>query len=208
VELQYFGANCLRITTKKASIVIDDNLEQLGTKSITKPDDIVLNTNPGIVKVAKGGRLVIAQPGEYEVSNVSIQGVGAQAHTDEGKKNATIFKILAEDIRLVVVGHIFPDISDAQAEAIGTVDVLVIPVGGSGYTLDPVGALKVIKEIEPKIIIPVHYADSQLKYEVPQLDLQAALKEMAMEASETVPKLKLKSTDILETTRVIVLEKS
>lgn len=208
MELQYYGGNCIRVTTKKANIVVDDNLAQLGGKSITKPDDIVLNTNPSTLQVAEGGRLVIAQPGEYEVSNTSIQGVGAQAHLDEKGLNSTIFKILADDIRLVIVGHIYPDLTDDQLEAIGTIDVMVIPVGGSGYTLDPVGALKVIKKIEPKIIIPTHYADKSLKYEVPQIDLKEALKEMTMEPSETVAKLKLKSTDILETTRVIVLEKS
>lgn len=208
MELQYFGGNCIRVTTKKANIVVDDNLAQLGAKSITKPDDIVLNTDPNTLQVADGGRLIIAQPGEYEVSNISIQGVGAQAHMDEKGLNSTIFKILADDIRLVIVGHIYPDLTDDQLEAIGTIDVMIIPVGGSGYTLDPVGALKIIKKIEPKIIIPTHYADKSLKYEVPQIDLKEALKEMTMEPSETVAKLKLKSTDILETTRVIVLEKS
>ena len=42
MELSYFGANCLRITTKKAQIVIDDNLNKVGLKSITKPTDISL----------------------------------------------------------------------------------------------------------------------------------------------------------------------
>ena len=56
------------------------------------------------------------------------------------------------------------------------VDVLFVPVGGNGYTLDAIGALKIIKKIEPKIIIPTHYADKAIKYEVPQADLDEVMK--------------------------------
>lgn len=207
MELQYFGANCLRLNVKKASLVIDDNLEDLGAKPVTKNGDIALFSGPHGTPAAET-KLVIDHPGEYEVSEVSIQGIAARAHTDEeGAKTATIFKVVGDDIRLVVTGHIFPELSDDQLEAIGSVDVLVIPVGGNGYTLDAIGALKIMKKIEPRIIIPTHYADTSLNYPVPQQELETALKELAMEPKETVPKLKLKANDIGETTELIVLER-
>lgn len=206
MELQYFGANCLRLNVKKASLVIDDNLEDLGAKSVTKNGDIVLFTGPHGAPPS-GAKLVIDHPGEYEVSEISIQGIAARAHTDEeGAKTVTIFKVVGDDIRLVVTGHIFPELNDDQLEAIGSIDVLVIPVGGNGYTLDAVGALKIIKKIEPKIVIPTHYADNTLNYPVPQQDLLTALKELSMEPKETVAKLKLKVNELAETTELIVLE--
>ncbi len=208
MELQFYGANCLRIATKKGAVVIDDNLAELGLKSVTKAGDTALFTHdpkatPTDVK------LVIAQPGEYEVSDTSIQGVAARAHMDEaGHKTATMYKIIAEDVRVAVVGHIYPDLSESQLEALGTIDVLVIPVGGSGYTLDPVGALKVIKKIEPKLIVPTHYADKAVKYEVPQVELETALKELSMEPRETVAKLKLKAADFIsDVAQLVVLER-
>lgn len=207
MELQYYGGNCIKITTKEASIVVDDNLADLGLKSVTRVDDIVLKTvfDP---KAVQQDILSINQPGEYEVSKVAIQGIPARAHMDEeGKQSATIFKLTTPEVRLLVAGHIHPDLDEAQLEAIGTVDVLVIPVGGGGYTLDAIGALEVIKKIEPKIIIPVHYADSKLKYEVPQAELAEALKNMSMEVHETVPKLKLKASDLPEATQLIILER-
>lgn len=207
MEFQYFGGNCVRLTTKKASVVVDDNLEDLGLKSVTKAEDIVLNTNKVVVKAKNPGRIAVDQPGEYEISNITIQGVAARAHMDSEGLNATIFKLQTDDLRVVIVGHIYPELTDDELEAIGTVDVLFIPVGGNGYTIDPIGALKVIKKVEPRIVIPTHYADSKIKYEVPQQDLQTALKEMSMEAHETVAKLKLKSSDIPETTQLIVLER-
>lgn len=206
MELQYFGGNCLRISTKKASIVIDDNLADLGLKSITKPTDISLFTtrkHPGHKSV-----MSIDQPGEYEVSNTSIQGIAARSQMDEEKAHsATIFKLIASDIRVVFLGHVFPKLSNDQLERIGTVDVLVVPVGGSGYTMDAEGALSLIKEIEPKLIVPVHYADKAIKYPVPQLGLEEALKTLSMEPRETTPKLKVKPSEISDTSELIVLER-
>jgi L-ascorbate metabolism protein UlaG (beta-lactamase superfamily) len=206
MELTYYGANCVRIVTKKAAITIDDNLAELGLKSVTKPGDIALFTGKHEAPTVDV-KLVIDQPGEYEVSDTSIQGVGARAHLDESGFNATIFKLIGDDIRLVVLGHVYPELSDAQLEALGTVDVLVIPVGGNGYTVDAIGATKVIKKIGPKLIIPVHYDDKAVKYEVPQAPLEEALKVIAVEAKEPVAKLKLKSTELSESTQLAILER-
>lgn len=207
MELQYFGGNCVRLSTKKAVIVVDDNLADLGQKSITKNGDIALFTGAHGVPAADA-RLVIDQPGEYEVSDISIQGIAARAHIDEPDQHrATMFKIISDDLRIAVVGHIYPELTDDQLEALGMIDVLIIPVGGSGYTLDGVGALKVIKKIEPKLVIPTHYDEKGLTYAVPQQPLETALKDLAMEARETVPKLKLKPSEFTDTAQLVVLEK-
>lgn len=207
MELQYFGANCVRISTKKANIIIDDNLESLGLKPQTKPGDIAIFTGPHAGTDDTDVKLIIDQPGEYEVSDTSVQGVAARAHMDEeGAKTATMFKIIGDDIRLVALGHVHPDLSDEQLEALGTVDVLVIPVGGNGYTLDGIGALKVIKKIEPKLIVPTHYDDSAVKYPVPQQPLEEVLKVLSMEPSEPVAKLKVKAGD-LESSQIAILER-
>lgn len=209
MEIQYFGANAIRISSKKASIIIDDNLASLGQKSVTKNDDIALFTGPhGDSSPSAVEKIVIDKPGEYEVSDISIQGIAARSHIDEeGQKNATIFKIVEDDIKIVVTGHIYPDLSDEQLEAIGMVDVLIVPVGGNGYTLDGIGALKVIRKIEPKIVIPTHYEEKGLDYPVPQQPLAEALKSLAMEPKEKVQKLKIKPIELTDATQLIVLEK-
>lgn len=209
MDIQYFGANSVKITTKKATLVIDDNQTEFGQKSITKADDIALFSMSQYSEPAVATKLIIAQPGEYEVSDVSIQGIAARAPADEAdQKTATIFKMIVDDVRIAAVGHIYPELSDAQLEAIGTVDVLLIPVGGNGYTLDSGGALKVVKKIEPKIIIPTYYADKQLKYPVPPQDLGSALKGLSMEPQETVSKLKLKASELAsDMSQLIVLER-
>jgi L-ascorbate metabolism protein UlaG (beta-lactamase superfamily) len=207
MEVQFYGANCVRLSSKKASIVIDDNLADLGVKSITKPGEISLFTGKhGALKVES--KIIIDQPGEYEVSGVSIQGIPARAHIDEeGTHNATIYKIDLEDVRIAVVGHVYPELDSEQLEELNTIDLLIIPVGGNGYTLDPVGALKLIKDIEPKIVIPTHYDDTSVKYEVPQQPLAEAIKGLAMEVGETTSKLKVRESDLSDVMRLVILEK-
>ncbi|MEO5627316.1 MAG: MBL fold metallo-hydrolase [Candidatus Saccharimonadales bacterium] len=208
MDIQFYGANCIRLSNKKASLIFDDNLADIGLSSVTRAGEIALFT--GIHSQPKPEvKLVIDYPGEYEVSNVSIRGVMARAHIEEDdKKSAVIYRMIMDDLKVVVLGHIYPELSDEQLEAIGMVDVLFIPVGGSGYTLDPIGALKLIKKIEPKLVIPTHYDDSKIQYPVPQQSLEEALKVLAMEPKETVDKLKLKPSDLSETTQVIVLKRS
>jgi L-ascorbate metabolism protein UlaG (beta-lactamase superfamily) len=206
MELQYFGANCVRMTTKKAAIVVDDNLASLGAKGATKPGDVALFTGAHGMPLVEA-KIIIDQPGEYEVSDVSVQGIAARGHMDEEKqKTATIYKLVMDDVRIAVVGHVYPDLSSSQLESLGTIDILVIPVGGNGYTLDPIGALKLIKEIEPKLVIPTHYDDKSLNYEVPQQSLEDALKGLSMEPRETVAKLKVKAGEMGDVTQLVVLE--
>ncbi len=207
MELSYYGANCVRLSAKKAQIVIDDNLDKLGLKSVTKPADISLRTNKDF-PMHSNSAFRAEMPGEYEVAGVVIHGISARSHMDEdGQHNAVIYTIEADETKVVFLGHIYPELTEAQLEQIGMVDIAVVPVGGSGYTLDGVGALKVIKQIEPKVVIPTHYNDKSIKYEVPQAELADAIKNMGMEASETVAKFKIKPAELSDSTKLVVLER-
>ncbi len=207
MDLQFYGANCVSLTHKGSRLVIDDNLAELGAKAVTKADDVALFT--GSQHPAVNARLVFDGAGEYEVVDISVIGIAARAHIEEeGQFGATMFKLVIGDQNVLFTGHIYPELSDTQLEAIGRVDVLIVPVGGNGYTVDPVGALKLIKAIEPKLVIPTHYADKTLKFPVPQQDLAAVLKELGMEPKETVGKLRLKPGELTDVTQLIILEKS
>ena len=213
MDLQFYGANCITLTTagnKGVRVVIDDNLATLGGKAVLRAGDIALYTSSLThAKPEVSTRLTIDHGGEYEVSDISVYGIPARAHIDEaGKMTSTMYKIISKELSIFVPGHIFPDLTDAQLESIGMVDVMCLPVGGNGYTLDPVGALKIIKKIEPKIIIPTHYDDSSLQFEVPQQTLAQVITALSMEPKETVSKLKLKASELPETAELVLLERS
>ncbi len=87
---------------------------------------------------------------------------------------------------------------------------MVVPVGGNGYTLDGVGAFKVIKKVDPKIVIPSHYSGGKVKlsYPVPQTSLDDSIKQLGMEVHEKTEKLKLKNSDLPESSQLIIVEAS
>jgi len=209
MDLQFYGANCIVLSTKGVRVVIDDNLIVLGGKTVTKAGDIVLFSSNLTKHTPKAEtKLTVDHGGEYEVSDVSIYGIPARSHMDEdGKQTATMYKLISKELNILITGHIYPELSDDQLESIGMVDVMCVPVGGNGFTLDPVGALKLIKKIEPKIIVPTHYATSGLDFEVPQMTLEQAITGMSMEVKETVPVLKLKANELSDVSQLIVVEK-
>ena len=205
MEAEFYGANCIRLRGKNVNVVIDDYEAEKG-KIITKPSDIAIFTKANDNKL--NSAFFVDQPGEYEVNNISIQGIAARAHTDsEEDKTATIYRFIINDFRIVVIGHIYPDLSEQQLESIGMVDVFFVPVGGSGFTLDSVGALKVIRKIGPSIVVPTHYADKGITYEVPQAELTEVRKTLSMEPAEKLDQLKMKSREFAEGTKLIILNK-
>ncbi len=206
MEIEYFGANCIKLTSKKASVVIDDNLAHIGGKSITRDNDVVVSTQD-VLAVTESKELKITAAGEFEVMGMSVKGVQARAHTDQpGERTATMYKFMADDTHVLVVGHVYPELDDTQLEAIGRVDVMVVPVGGNGFTLDPLGALKLIRKIEPSVVVPTQYDVDGLKYEVPALSLEEAMQSLAMQPKETVQKLKTKGLETDGQTSLIVVQ--
>lgn len=206
MDIQYHGANCISITTKQARVIVDDNLADLGKKSVAKKDDVLLFT--GAHPINTEARLLVDRPGEYEVALISILGIPSRSHLDEqGGSSATMYKLMIDDQNILIVGHVYPDLSDAQLEMIGMIDMMFVPVGGNGYTLDATGALKLIKKVEPKIVVPTHYADDDLSYPVPQQQLEDALKQLSMEATEKIAHFKPKPESFTEgLTKLVILE--
>lgn len=194
MELEYKGGNCVVITYKKDEIVTDPKLSAIGLKDQGANASVHLLTQPAFAATSQDDAVVIDGPGEYEVKNCSIWGIAAAAHiAPGGPRIATMYKLGLDELSVAIIGHVAAKLDDNQLEAIGVVDVLVVPVGGYGYTLEPKQAVDLVRAIEPKIVVPVHYAEEGLQYEVPQAPLEDFLKELGTAAEEPVAKLKLKA---------------
>lgn len=199
MEIEYKGANCIEISANKAVAVIDPKLSLVGLKDYLPKGAIQIATSEEFAVKDASPKLTIDGPGEYEVSKVSVKGIPAGRHidTDLDEHKATIYRVEAGGIRVGIIGHINAKLSDAQLEELGVLDILCIPVGGRGYTLDAHNAATMARQIGPKVVIPTHYADKDLNYEVPQDDLDLFKKELGASLSDVVSKLKLKSRGAL-----------
>ena len=215
MQIIWRGQSFFQIITAQAkdapvSLAIDPFSEDLGLRVPSVSADILLITHDhddhNNIKAVQGSPFVIDGPGEYEIKDVSIQGIPAFHDKSFGKERGrvTIYTIVAENIRLCHLAdfgqkELFPE----QIEDIGEVDILLIPVGGN-YTIDSQAASEIISRLEPKIVIPMHYQLPKLKVKLDGLD--KFLKVMGEKASEPLPKLTIKQKDLpIEGMKTIIL---
>lgn len=194
-EIEYKGGNGLIIATKQTVAAIDPRLSVVGLKDIQTKNVVEIATEDRFKIEDEDARLVIEGPGEYEVGDFSITGVAATRHIDtpNDEKKSTIYRIELGDVRIALLGNIAPQLSEDQLEALGVIDILILPVGGGGYTLDASSAAVLTRQIDPKVVIPIHYTDNTVKYEVPQDSIDLFVKELGAPV-EKATKYKVKSS--------------
>jgi L-ascorbate metabolism protein UlaG (beta-lactamase superfamily) len=209
-DIEFKGANCVVISTKKSTLVTDPKLTLVGLKDQVIKGAVELATEERFALKSVDAQLSIDSPGEYEVGDFSIRGQAAIRHIDakDDEKVSTIYRIEIGDIRIALLGNVASNLTEDQLEFLGVVDILIVPIGGGGYTLDATSAAAAARQIDPKVVIPVHYADQAVKYEVPQDTLEIFTKELGVEV-ETTSKLKVKSQAALpQALTVVVISRS
>lgn len=208
MDIEYKGANCIVLSTKNSTVVVDPKLSLVGLKDVVVKNAIQVATAADFVVKNENQRLLIEGPGEYEVADVSIKGVAATKHIDGNDvKDATMYHIDVANVRVGVIGHIAASLGDEQLEQLGTIDILILPVGGNGYTLDAHDAAALVRRIGPKVVIPTHYADDAAKYEVPQAELEIFAKELSAPREE-VAKFKIKNGALPDVLTLVELTRS
>lgn len=219
MNLTWLGHSCFKIEEKNngdsVTVLTDPYGKECGLKLPKTRTDIVTISHlhddhcnmEQVAGVDDKGPFIIDRPGEYEVKNVFIMGIGAYHDKKEGAERgkSTIFKIEVGDLTVVHLGDLGTSLSDRQLTKIGDVDILLIPVGGK-YTITAKEAAEVVRQIEPRIVIPMHYKLPGLKIDID--GPEAFIKEMGG-VSEKLPKLKISKKDLAaEETKLIILEKS
>lgn len=188
MNINWYGQSCFRVESKGTSLLIDPFSKDIGLRPPRLNDNIFLVTHDHYDHNNIGGSptdsFVINGPGEYEKSGVYVEGINSFHDNVQGAQRGlnTIYLIRFEDIRLCHLGDLGqPTLTDQQIEMIGDVDILFVPIGGV-YTIDGQQAAEVVKQIEPKIIIPMHYQIPALsiKLEGPQ----KFLKEIGLKPEE------------------------
>ncbi len=168
MTISWFGQSCFRVEAKEGSVLIDPFSKDIGLRVPRINDDLVLVTHRHFdhsnVAGASPETLLIENPGEYERKGISVRGILSYHDAVQGKERGlnTIYVMKAEEIVVCHLGDLGQEkLTDPQVEEIGDVDVLMIPVGGT-YTIGAKEAVEVIGQIEPKIVIPMHYKVSGL----------------------------------------------
>src|SRR3989344_396236 len=194
MTISWYGHSCFRIEAKEGSILIDPFSKEIGLRPPKIKDDLTLVTHHHFdhdnIGEAGPETFIIDGPGEYEKQGIRVRGVSSFHDKVNGKERGpnTIYIVKTEDMAICHLGDLGQDrLDDKQVEEIGDVDILMIPVGGN-YTIDAKEATGVVSQIEPKIVIPMHYKIKDLTVEVSGPD--KFLKEIGL-SPEKVDKLKI-----------------
>jgi len=199
--ITYYGVSCFKVQSGDTVLAFDPPSKKSGFKAPRFQADAVFishnhdkhNGFENITGKEKDSEpFLINMPGEYEIKGIVACGVGTFHDVGEGKKLGlnTAYILSLEGISICHLGDFGEkELRPATRESLGEVDILFIPVGG-GNVLETGNAAKVINQIEPKIIIPMHY-DSDKK-------LDEFLKEMGKDKIKPVEKLTIKKKDIAD----------
>jgi L-ascorbate metabolism protein UlaG (beta-lactamase superfamily) len=209
MEVKWLGHSCFRLKGKAATIITDPYSPQTGYKLGKVTADIVTmsHQHPGhnYLKGISGHPRAVKGPGEYEIREVIIIGIAAFHDANQGssKGRNTVYLMEMDEVSVCHLGDLGHLLTDDEVEELGEVDILILPVGGVS-TIDAATAAQVVRQLDPKVVIPMHYQTPELDRGLAPVD--AFLKEVG--AKEVTPKTKLLVTksNLPLTTQVVVLE--
>ena len=202
------GHSCFRIKGNQATVITDPFPPDSGY-SLGKPTANIVtishqHPSHSYIQGIGGDPRKIQGPGEYEISSVLVLGVATFHDAERGKKRGknTVYLMEVDGISVCHLGDLGHVLTSEQVEEIGDVDVLLLPVGGAS-TIDAAMAAEVIRQIEPKAVVPMHYKTPLIRRELEPVE--KFLKEMGMEQIESRPKLSLSKSNLPVSTQVFVL---
>ena len=209
MEISWLGHSCFRIKGRQTTIITDPYAPDLGY-SLGKPTaDIVTvsHQHPGhsYVKGVSGGPKLITGPGEYEIRGVLVIGVATFHDAEKGRKRGinTVYLMEVDEVSVCHLGDLGHVLTASQTEAMDNVDVLLLPVGGMSTINAPMAA-EVVRQLEPKVVIPMHYKTPAIKRELESVE--KFFKEMGVKQLEPQPKLSLTRSSLPASTQVFLLD--
>jgi L-ascorbate metabolism protein UlaG (beta-lactamase superfamily) len=216
MEITWYGLSCFRLAERGLATVVTDPYDNrpTGDQPLKLAADIVTVSHeiPGQnhLEAIKGAPYVITGPGEYEVGGVFITGIqtGGQKGSEPTRETAylqnTLYVFDFDSFTVAHLGSLNRVLTQAEIEAIGTVNVALLPIGAAPDGLNAARAAEVISLLEPNIVVPMHYAmpGSSLSLD----SLSKFIKEMGLSEVETQPSLKITGASLPEETRIVVLD--
>lgn len=214
MDITYLGHSSFRLRGKTATLVTDPYASGIGLKfpKHTSADIVTIShdhDDHNDLRSVEGNPFVIRGPGEYEVKEIGVVGVGVYHDNEKGAKRGknTIYRIEMDGVTVVHLGDLGHALSSSDVESLDGVDVLLVPVGGH-YTIDAETAAGLVHEIEPHVVVPMHYnrPDLNQKSFGSLTPVSVFLKEMGKEDLIPQQKLSITKDKLPEELQVVVLE--
>jgi L-ascorbate metabolism protein UlaG (beta-lactamase superfamily) len=214
MEISWFGHSCFQLRGKNVTLITDPFTPQQGPAQ-SEPSTLG-NINASIVTVSHnhpghnfaqgvgGHPRVVHGPGEYEISDVLLIGVPSYHDNQRGKQHGrnTIYVIHMDDLVICHLGDIGHTLQEEQLEEVADADILLLPIGG-GNSINATQAVEIISQVEPHVIIPMHYSLDQTTESSAQLN--KFMREMGGEPVTPLPKYTVTRNSLPATAQVVLL---
>ena len=209
MEITWYGHSCFRLRGREGTVITDPFGKESGYEWARPRADVVTisheheNHNQG--QRVSGEPKIVHGPGEYEISNIFITGIGSFHDNKKGAERGrnTIYLVEFDDLRLCHLGDLGHLPTEAQADALADLDVLFVPVGGV-TALTAAQAAEVVSPLETRLVVPMHYKTKDFPGKLDGLD--KFFKEMGSTGVEEQATLKVTKNSVPEETQVVVLK--
>ena len=209
MDITWLGHSCFRIKGSHATVITDPYSPSLGY-SLGKPTANIVTVSHQhqghcYIEGIGGQPKPITGPGEYEVRGVLVIGVGT-FHDDEGGRKRgknTVYLMEIDEVAVCHLGDLGHVLTAGQVAEIDNVDVLLLPVGGVSTINAPMAA-EVVRQLEPKVVVPMHYQTKALSWELEPVE--RFLKEIGAREVSPQPKLSFTKSNLPASMQVFLLE--
>jgi L-ascorbate metabolism protein UlaG (beta-lactamase superfamily) len=212
MEITWLGHSCFQLRGKHVTLVTDPFTPQLDeAQRLSKINATIVtisHNHPGhnYAQGVGGSPRVVRGPGEYEISDVLITGVASYHDNKQGKElgRNTIYVIHMDDLVICHLGDLGHTLQEALLEEVADADILLIPIGGQ-HTINATQAAEIISQVEPRIVIPMHYRPAPEGGPEPGGALDKFCREMDVKLVTMQPKLAVTRSTIPTETQVVFL---
>ena len=170
MKIRWFGHACFELTTQDGTKVLTDPFDESVGYMVPQVEVGVVTISHGLFDHAHlagvaGRPRVLRGPGEYAEGALKIKAIRTHHDASGGRLRGEnlLFRFDDGDLRLLHAGDLGHTLTAEQVQACGKVDVLLVPVGGT-YTLDAEGAWRVVEQLKPGIVIPMHFRTDALSF--------------------------------------------
>ncbi len=207
MEITWYGRACFRLKGRHAAVITDPCPPKTGFVAGKHDVDLltISHDHPDHTYTRSiSAGMTLNRPGEYEFADLLVTGVRTWHDGEGGKERGenVIFSFEVDGVHVCHLGDLGHLLTDEQLHEIGPIDVLLVPAGGT-TTISPPEAAQVVAQLEPKVVIPMHYATDGGSKDL--LGPETFLHELATEPIR-LPKASLTRSTLPEESQVVLLE--
>lgn len=209
MDLTWLGHACFRLRGKEG-VVLTDPPDPKSGHAIPKTEANVVTMSSldpahGSVRSVGGEPVVLSGPGEYEVREILLTGIGTYRDDAGGARRGrnTVFAIHLDDLVICHLGSLGHTLPPSDLERLGDVDIALVPISGADVNLTAAMAAEVIHQLEPKVVVPMMYDPDARKKDSP---FERLLHELGTKDLTPVPKLSVSRSSLPENIQVVALD--